>query len=343
MKEHVLTAPVEPITAPVRSTAVDIVKGIAILLVVMEHTAQGMFSRGWWVGMNAYLTDLYVYSFHMPAFFFVAGLFLAGSIQRRGPSAFTADKAKTILYPYLVWAVLYAGLDPFISRFKAGPSSFHLKSFLLAVLSGNVAWFLPVLFCCQIVMLCTWKMPAWLRLVLAVVASILMPTLGPEVMYKTVWYMSFMAGGMLVGRSIFKLRQVPVWAAALGAIILFAALAVVVIKLGGNVQFGVPPQRLAVTLGFVGTAGLFLIARVIEGTRFGDAWAWTGRASLGIFLMAPFPQGAAREMLVRWAHTDAFWPQLLVPTLFATLLPAIVWHQQERLRIGWLFHWPDRR
>jgi hypothetical protein len=35
-----------------------------------------------------------------------------------------------------------------------------------------------------------------------------------------------------------------------------------------------------------------------------------------------------------------FWLQLFLPTLFAIVLPAIVWHQQDRWRIAWLFRWP---
>ena len=30
----------------------------------------------------------------------------------------------------------------------------------------------------------------------------------------------------------------------------------------------------------------------------------------------------------------------LLPTLLSTLLPAILWHQQKRWRIAWLFRWP---
>jgi hypothetical protein len=39
-------------------------------------------------------------------------------------------------------------------------------------------------------------------------------------------------------------------------------------------------------------------------------------------------------------HTREFWLQLFLPTLFAIVLPAIAWHQQDRWRIGWLFRWP---
>lgn len=343
MTERVLTPPIEPITAPVRSTAVDIVKGIAIFLVVIMHTAQGLYSRGWWVGgMTGYFIDIFIYSFHMPAFFFVAGLFLAGSIQRRGALSFTLDKVKTLLYPYFVWAVLAESVDPLISSFRSSPHTFHLSAFLKDLLTGNMGWFLPTLFCCQIIALCTIKLPAWLRLLLAVFAAALCRTFEPEILSKIVWNFCFLAGGIFIGRSIFRLNKLPVWAAPIIAVLIFSLQWAMTTHYGGHIEFGVPPEWLAVGLGFSGTAGLFLIARTIEGSRFGDSWAWIGRASLGIFLMAPFPQGATREILVRWAHTNAFWPQLLLPTVAATLIPAVVWHQQQRLRLGWLFHWPSR-
>ena len=78
----------EPITSGTRSNIVDIVKGIAIALVVYGHTAQGMIHRKWWVGPGAIFSDEFIYSFHMPVFFFVAGLFVMNSLARRGSRHF---------------------------------------------------------------------------------------------------------------------------------------------------------------------------------------------------------------------------------------------------------------
>ena len=340
MAERVLSSPIDPLTAPVRSNAVDIVKGLAILLVTYEHTAQGMRSHGWWTGASRDFSYLYVYSFHMPAFFFLAGLFVAGSIHRRGPQDFVIEKLKTILYPYVVWIVLLGALDPLILRFKSNPVPFNWKYLPLSLATGGAGWFFPVLFCCLILALLTRKIPAWLRFGLAVVAAAMMPLYGFEVLYKTVWYFTFLAGGMIVGRSIFNLSSLPRWTAALCAVAVFALQAGAVDHYGYSVVFGGPPGWLAVALGFTGTAGLFFIARTIDNTRIGDAWAWIGRASLGIFLMAPYPQGATREFLLRVAHTNEFWLQLILPTFLSTLLPAIIWHQQKRWHLGWLFRWP---
>jgi hypothetical protein len=92
--------------------------------------------------------------------------------------------------------------------------------------------------------------------------------------------------------------------------------------------------------GLIGVAGLFLLAKLLDGHWIGNCLVWVGRASLAVFLLSAFAQGAIREVLLRVFHTREFWLQLLLPTLFATLLPAIVWYQQDRWRIGWLFRWP---
>jgi hypothetical protein len=240
MTERVLTPPLDPITAPVRSNAVDIVKGLAILLVTYEHTAQGMSSRGWWNGPSRFYSNLFVYSFHMPAFFFLAGLFVVGSIHRRGPKNFILDKMKTLLYLYLFWAVLLSAIEPLISRFKNSPHTVDWKSFPISLINGGAGWFFPVLFLCLMLALLTVKLPAWLRLAVAVVAAAMLPTFGYEVFYKTVWHFSFLAGGMFVGRAVFKLSAIPRWIAALLAIVVFALQAAVVFHFGGPAEFEPP-------------------------------------------------------------------------------------------------------
>jgi len=95
-----------------------------------------------------------------------------------------------------------------------------------------------------------------------------------------------------------------------------------------------------IVVGLIGTAGLFLLAKLLDKHPVGNGIAWIGRASLAVFLLSAFAQGATREVLLRVFHTREFWLQLFLPTLFAILLPAIAWYQQDRWRIGWLFRWP---
>ena len=70
-QEQTAAATLEPITSGKRSNIVDLVKGLAIILVVYGHTAQGVEHRGWWTGPGMAISENFIYSFHMPAFFFV--------------------------------------------------------------------------------------------------------------------------------------------------------------------------------------------------------------------------------------------------------------------------------
>jgi len=325
----------EPITSGVRSNVVDIVKGIAILLVVYGHTAQGLVHRGWWAGRGASYSRTFIYSFHMPAFFFVAGLFVMGSIAKRGNKRFAVDKLKTILYPYVLFAIISAAIEPWIGRFKSGTKPFHWDVFLLNLADGEASWFLFVLFVCLMLALMAARTPAWLRFLAGAVVG-MTPAFGPPVINDVLREFCFLAAGMWVGTRIYRLERMSAEAAAVGFVLLamFQAMAV---YLYGALVLG---RWLYIVFGLTGTAGLFLLAKLLDKHRFGDGLAWVGRASLAVFLLSAFAQGATREILLRVFHTREFWLQLLLPTLFAAILPAIVWYQQDRWRVSWLFQWP---
>jgi len=325
----------EPITSGVRSNIVDIVKGIAIILVAYGHTAQGMVHRGWWGGPGASFSHAFVYSFHMPAFFFVAGLFVMGSIAKRGGRRFTADKLKTVLYPYVLFAIVSVALEPLIGRFKFETRPFQWNVFLMNLADGEASWFLFVLFFCLMLALMTVRVPAWLRFLVAVLVGVAAP-FGLPGISEVLREFCFLAAGMWVGHRIYRLEGMRLTTAAVGFITL-AALQVAMVYFCGVSVLG---RWIYIEAGLTGTAGLFLLAKLLDKHRLGDGFAWIGRASLAVFLLSAFAQGATREVLLRVFHTREFWLQLLLPTLFATLLPVIVWYQQDRWRVEWLFRWP---
>jgi fucose 4-O-acetylase-like acetyltransferase len=327
------TETAEPITSGKRSNLVDLVKGLAILLVVYGHTSQGTAHRGWWTGSGMAFSKNLTYSFHMPAFFFVSGLFVLGSIRRRGAANYTLEKLKNILYPYLLFAVITAALSPLTRRFQMTYSPFHWKGFLLNVADGSVSWFLFTLFFCSMLALLTARLPNWLRFLLAVAAGV-SPIYGWDITDRVLREFCFVAAGMWVGNQIFMLERLEKKKAALG-LVLLGGFQVVTIYFYGYVG-----RWNYILMGLTGTAALFLLARLLENHRMGDAMVWLGRASLAIFLLSAFAQGATRVVLSNVFHTNNLWLQLLLPTAFAAVLPAIVWYQQDRWRIGWLFHWP---
>ena len=278
----------EPITSGIRSNMVDIVKGIAIILVAYGHTAQGLVHRGWWDSSGAAFSHTFIYSFHMPAFFFVAGLFVTGSIAKRGNKRFAVEKLKTILYPYVLFAIIGVALEPLIGRFKSGTHPFHWNLFLMSLADGEASWFLFVLFVCLMLALATVRIPAWLRFLLAALVG-MTPPFGPPVINDVLHEFCFLAAGMWVGTHIYRLERIRVATAVVGFVAL-AAFQVSVIYVNGT---SMPVRWTYILLGLTGTAGLFLLAKVLDQHRFGDGLGWVGRASLAVFLLSAFEIGRA--------------------------------------------------
>jgi acyltransferase len=79
-----------------RSNWIDTLKGIGIILVVIGHLAANIYD------------DLvrYIYSFHMPLFFFISGYLFNLNKYKEVPLKFLQKKVKTLLLPYLAFTVI---------------------------------------------------------------------------------------------------------------------------------------------------------------------------------------------------------------------------------------------
>ena len=95
-----------------RAEWADYAKGIGIILVVYSHVVRGISNTP---GLSLpkvfyYCSDTFVYSFHMPLFFFLAGLFVNRSLTKKA-LGFIVDKCKVVAYPYVVWSCIQGGLQ----------------------------------------------------------------------------------------------------------------------------------------------------------------------------------------------------------------------------------------
>lgn len=112
---------------------IDLLKGLAIILVVMGHMPYD-------AGCVALKGG--IYSFHMPLFMLLAGFTAALSMERSGsPWKFMHKRIVGIFVPYVVWSFM---ISPFASLRAYQHYSFDacLNNFV----TGNVAcWFLPCL------------------------------------------------------------------------------------------------------------------------------------------------------------------------------------------------------
>ncbi|MCQ2371627.1 MAG: acyltransferase [Akkermansia sp.] len=119
---------------------VDILKGLAILLVVVGHMeyAEGTSNPG----------RMLIYSFHMPLFFMLAGYTAALSFSRNGNlQKFVGRRFLSVMVPYICWMLAL----PCIYVTTGQISHYNLHGACLSLLSGwGQWWFLPCLFILQL-------------------------------------------------------------------------------------------------------------------------------------------------------------------------------------------------
>lgn len=127
---------------------VDVAKGVGILLVVFGHLIDGRSFPG-----------LYIWSFHMPLFFFLSGLFMSETISLQA----IAKRARQLLLPCFV----FTAISCIVQYYVLGNSLDFLCHSLPVPL-----WFLTTLFLCDVWCRCLCRvMNVWLVLSVSLALS----------------------------------------------------------------------------------------------------------------------------------------------------------------------------
>lgn len=129
-----------------RQDWIDIVKFWGMIAIVWGHT------------LDSGDVHRYLYSFHIPLFFFVIGLFFTS--PKLSFWRFTIKKAKSLLIPYFSFAIISVLIFFVLGNLASitlneDTSENSLSANLLEILTGNCRanrplWFLPCMFCCYI-------------------------------------------------------------------------------------------------------------------------------------------------------------------------------------------------
>ncbi len=315
---------------------VDAARGIGIVLVVFAHDVRGLGLVG--TSPLATQVDRFIYAFHMPLFFFLAGLFASQS-ARRGARAFVTDKLRVIAYPYLLWSLLQGVLQVAMTR----ETNAHLAwRDLVAIPYQPIMqfWFLYTLFLVFILFLVCHRLrvPTWGILALGVGLSWLssrgIPPRG-EIDSLCSYFVYFALGLTLSGplrRRLGGMRPLP---SLVGGAAAFGVVAVLVQRLGVH-------WPLAVLAAAVGTMGTLLFAQAASATPGLGFLRTLGACSLQIYVAHSMASAAVRIAL-HHAGVDALAVQLLLGTAAGILAPFALVRLTESIGFDYLFCWPAPR
>lgn len=206
-----------------RNAYFDNAKWILIFLVVFGHMIQPFITDS----KAIHTLYTWMYTFHMPAFIFLAGFFAKGA----GDFKFIGKLAKKLIIPYIIFQVLYT-----VYYFFLGKSDWYTDTIFYPHWS---LWFLFSLFCWHLLLILYKKIPPFLGISIALAVGILIgfaDNVGHTFSLSRtfVFFPYFLIGFWVTKNQILVLKQKAVKYSAL----LFLAVAALVIYFLPDIDSG---------------------------------------------------------------------------------------------------------
>jgi fucose 4-O-acetylase-like acetyltransferase len=280
---------------------VDYAKGIGILLVIYGHVSDGLFRAGLPFSRDAFQIPYdVIYTFHMPLFFFLSGLFFPQSWQKRGTGGLIRSKVDTVVYPYLLWSVVQGLIEVALSRHTNHHTTFGEVASLLWH-PRQQFWFLYALFVVFVLaaLLYEWLGPK-LQPAILIACAIAFAVRSHVPHIVPFYYLAANAIFFFVGAAAAKLASVedrPSTPVVIGSLMLFA-----------GCQFalwawGIPLAPVFRDIFTLVVAVISIGVVVVLSLRLAHSgWRWLqllGEYSLAIFLMHTIFASGVRMILQR--------------------------------------------
>jgi len=136
-----------PLIQKSRLQWVDYLRGIAIILIVYRHVLIGLQKGHIEVPAILERANMIFYSFRMPLFFILSGIFISRSLAKKSLKELIGIKFEKLLYPYFVWAFIQITLQICFSGVTNSSRTFRDYSFIFYQTRFlDQFWYLPALF-----------------------------------------------------------------------------------------------------------------------------------------------------------------------------------------------------
>lgn len=305
-----------------RSIALDVAKGVAIILVVYGHALRGLISAGM-IAPDAgiVMSDYIIYTFHMPLFFFISGLLFNSKRGSEKSREFWWRRAKTIAYPYFLWSLIQGGLQVVLSNSAATNGSMSINA-LGDILWRPISpfWFLYALFFCHTI----WfgirgrgraDLVGGCSLIVFVVMYL---TKAPHTLQDIAYGFLYFSMGIW-GAEVSLWQRLPTdW--KVSSVLFLVGMALATCSYALEV-----PERLSFVSAVSMLAAVLTLSRAAETkaprSRLTQFLALCGQCSMGIFTMHILALGCVRLVAVRVADIHNSLALLPVLVTVAVLIP----------------------
>ncbi|MCK7555275.1 acyltransferase [Chitinophaga sedimenti] len=333
---------------------IDYARGIAIMLVLYRHIYEGISRAGLSEQKFAYLehANIIFYSFRMPLFFILSGIFIGKSLKKRSVQQLVQNKFSTLFWPYMVWSLIQVTLQLVLANYVNADRTIN-DYWYIFVFPRRIDqfWYLYALFNVSVLYLITRekvKLKIWHQLALGTVAFLFSSWLSVHKIdlgfgYDLLHYYVFFAIGDLISDKMLDKNMYAKYASRKTFAVLLP-----VFVIGqyyfleknlekGDYEFVEAYQPLLFTLIAVsGCAFMANLAFILQKYNVLKILRVIGYHSLYIYVSHVLVASATRVALVKAGVT--YVPVMLAICLFfALVVPIIVYNIAMQIGAWWLY------
>ena len=337
---------------------IDYARGICIILVCYRHCFDGIKEAHLPVTDYPLLEVLNVcfYSFRMPLFFIISGLFVSRSLQKKGLGEYTRGRFKIVFYPLMIWGSLQITLQLLFKDYvNAKPAPFDYINLIIFPRNPDNSqqfWYLNALFFVG-VFYAFFKKVLHFQLWHQAVLSLLLFTIAGYMGHKGInfyifpdiffFYIYFCIGDFIAS-FIFRKETAaiilsPKWLmlSAITCTALQTVFTFINLKHGDDnyINYNMPWLFLPISL-----SGCALMIQIAHWLQQKNALQWLrviGYHSLYIYLMHLMVIAGVRVLLTRVLHISNIPVIMLVAISMGVMVPVIIYNLCTRLQAWWLF------
>jgi fucose 4-O-acetylase-like acetyltransferase len=331
-----------------RANWVDYGKGIGIILVVYGHLLSSAYHMGVKVPEQFFaLSDSIIYGFHMPLFFFLSGLFVEGSLRKRGAKDYLIDKLSRIAYIYIIWSIIQVSIEALFSgQTQRGTTVSDLPAILYR--PWGQFWFLYALLLMHITYAVFSNFGKYAGPLLFVAAFILFfypIPINIMALRNFSTHLIFFVSGIVFRNQIMEMEkyEAPFWV----VVFLFTAL----IGSGYYIfEYMLEPMRLSgsmepfyfMYLALLGTIACVVLSQYLARRNIANFLQALGTYSLQIYLVHMLAGVGIRTVLLLVFGIQNWIVHIVVGVTFALVAPILMQKISDRLNFPYLFEWKKR-
>jgi len=346
------------VLASSRLAWIDYCRGICIILVCYRHCFDGLKESGLPVTHFPVLQVLNVcfYSFRMPLFFIVSGLFVSRSLQKKGLKDYIWGRFSIVFYPLIIWGSLQITLQLLLKNYVNGrPVPFDYINLIIYPrnpTNNQQFWYLNALFFVG-AFYAFFKVVLRFKLWHHVVLGIILYSAAGYMSYKGIsfyifpdifhFYIYFCIGD-IISSFIFKQETTdiilqPKWLflSAIVCVAMQTLYTVLNIQHGDDNYININMAWLYFPISLTGCALMIQLTQILQKK---DALRWLrviGYHSLYIYLMHLMLIAAVRIILVKIFHITYIPLIMFIAISLGVIIPILVYNMGIRLGAWWMF------